>query len=82
MHTEDKSLRSCQVATYSGSRLHERPLRFTWGEEWLEVGQVLEQGYEPDHLFFKVAAADGRVFLLQYWQATDSWEARLGEPAS
>jgi hypothetical protein len=72
----------CQVATYSGSRLHERPLRFTWGEQWLEVRQVLEQGYGPDHLFFKVKAADGRVFRLQYRQAADSWEARVCKPAS
>jgi hypothetical protein len=71
----------CQVATYSGSRLHERPLRFTWGEEWLEVRQVLEQGYEPDHLFFKVLAADGRVFRLQYHRAEDSWGARICQPA-
>jgi len=77
---EDKNLRRCQVATYSGSRVHERPLKFTWRDEWLEVRQVLEQGYEPDHLFFKVAAADGRVFLLQYRQTADSWEARLCEP--
>ena len=67
----------CQVATYSGSRLHERPLRFTWGQEWLEVRQVLEQGYEPDGLFFKVAAADGRAFLLRYRQAADFWEIEL-----
>jgi hypothetical protein len=72
----------CQVATYSGSRLHERPLRFTWGEEWLEVRQVLEQGYEPDHLFFKVQAADGRTFLLQYRQAADCWEAKVCAPPS
>ncbi len=70
----------CQVATYSGSRLHERPLRFTWREQWLEVREVLEQGYGPDHLFFKVVAADGRVFLLQYREAVDSWEARVCDP--
>jgi len=70
----------CQVATYSGSRLHERPLRFTWREQWLEVREVLEQGYGPDHLFFKVVAANGRVFLLQYREAADSWEVRVCDP--
>jgi len=70
----------CQVATYSGSRLHERPLRFTWGEQWLEVREVLEQGYGPDHLFFKVVAADGRVYLLQYQGDTDYWEAKVCGP--
>jgi hypothetical protein len=67
----------CQVTTYSGHRLHERPLSFTWGEEWLEVRQVLEQSYGPDHLLFKVAAADGRRYLLTYHQAADAWEVRI-----
>ena len=67
----------CQVSTYSGFRIHERPLSFTWGEEWLEVRQVLQQGYTPDHLFFKVAAADGRVYLLSYHRFSDSWEASI-----
>ena len=67
----------CQVSTYSGSRLHERPLRFTWGEEWLEVREVLAQGYGPDRLFFKVDAADGRLYLLTYRRLSDSWEAKV-----
>lgn len=67
----------CQVATYSGHRLHARPLSFTWGEQWLEVREVLEQGYGPDHLFFKVAATDGRLYLLTYYQLADSWEVKV-----
>jgi hypothetical protein len=67
----------CQVSTYSGHRLHERPLSFTWKGERLAVRQVLEQGYGPDSLFFKVAAADGGVYLLQYHRSADSWEASV-----
>lgn len=67
----------CQVETYSGVRLHERPRRFTWGEEWLEVRQVLKRWAEPHHLFFKVLAADGRTYLLKYHHLEDLWEARL-----
>lgn len=66
-----------QVETYSGSRLHERPRRFTWGEEWLEVRQVLKRWADPQHLYFKVHAADGQVYLLKYHQLQDRWEARL-----
>ncbi len=72
----------CRVVTYCGFRVHERPLRFTWGGQWLEVREVLEQGYGPDHLFFKVAAADGRVYLLQYRWVADSWEAGVCGPAA
>ena len=65
----------CQVSTYSGHRLHERPLSFTWKEQRLEVREIREQGYGPDSLFFKVVAADGGLYLLQYTWGTDSWEA-------
>jgi hypothetical protein len=64
----------CQVSTYSGHRLHERPLAFTWKGQRLAVREVLEQGYGPDSLFFKVAAADGGVYLLVYQRGADSWE--------
>jgi hypothetical protein len=68
---------SAQVSTYSGSRLHERPLNFTWQGQRLEVREVLERGYGPDSLFFKVVATDGRVYLLEYHGAADFWEVRV-----
>jgi hypothetical protein len=71
----------CQVETYSGSRLHERPRRFSWGGAWLEVQEVLRQWSEPEHLHFKVAAADGRIYLLTYCRPAEAWEVRpLGRP--
>ncbi len=69
----------CQIETYSGFRLHEHPRRFTWGEVWLEVNQVLEQWMTPGSLCFKVSA-DQRVFLLTYNKAQDDWEAELIGP--
>lgn len=70
-------MRPCQVETYSGYRLHERPRRFTWGTHWLEVRQVLKRWSEPQHLYFKVAAADGGAYLLRYCQPKEIWEVRL-----
>ncbi len=75
-----KLLISSQVETYSGYRLHERPRRFTWGEKWLQVRRVLARWSGPDHLSFKVAAEDGRVFLLTYHQLADAWEVKLRAP--
>jgi len=66
-----------QVETYSGSRLHEGPRRFCWQEEWLEVRRILARWYEPEALHFKVEAADGRVYQLEYHQSTDHWEVCL-----
>jgi hypothetical protein len=69
----------CRVETYSGFRLHERPRRFTWGETWLTVEQVLDRWVAPGGLGFKVKVGD-RTYLLEYDQSGDVWEAGLVEP--
>lgn len=68
----------CQVETYSGFRLHERPRRFTLGEAWLEVTEVLAQWYGPDSLSFKVKAGDSRVYILTHNFSRDSWDVTAG----
>jgi hypothetical protein len=69
----------CRVETYSGFRLHERPRRFTWGETWLEVEEVVEQWVAPGRLGFKVKVGD-RTYLLEYDQVRDAWDAGLVKP--
>jgi hypothetical protein len=66
------------VETYSGARLHERPRRFTWEGQWLEVRQVLATWHTPQGLHFQVATADGRIFLLQYEPRADTWTVQPG----
>jgi hypothetical protein len=63
----------CQVESYSGFRLHERPRRFSWGETWLEVQQIIEQWVTPEYFGFKVRVTD-RVYLLKYQYIQDVWE--------
>jgi len=63
----------CQVETYSGSRLHERPRRFTWMGAWLEVAAVRAQWRGPEELHFELVAADGGVFRLTYHFLRDEW---------
>jgi hypothetical protein len=69
----------CQVETYSGARLHERPRRFTRGGEWLTVRRVVEQWREPQLLCFRVVAEDQRLYLLSYQVLQDAWEVELAE---
>jgi hypothetical protein len=69
----------CQVETYSGSRLHERPRRFTRGAAWLEVRRILARWRDPHHLYFKVLAEDQGVYFLSYDLQEDAWEV---QPAS
>jgi hypothetical protein len=69
-----------QVETYSGHRLHEKPLRFTMQGTWLTVVQVLSRWQEPGILGFTVLAEDGQKYTLWYTQEQDLWKAALSCP--
>ena len=66
----------CRVESYSGFRVHERPRRFTWGETWLEIDQIMAQWVTPASYCFRVRVKD-RVYRLEYHQAEDTWEVEL-----
>ncbi len=68
------------VETYSGHRLHERPLRFQWQEAWQTVVQVLSRWQEPDGLGFTVLADDGLKYILEYNQENDFWKVGTSPP--
>lgn len=70
----------CRVESYSGFRLHERPRRFTWGETWLAIDQIVAQWMTPSAYRFRVRVKD-RVYHLEYRPAEDVWEVDLiGSP--
>jgi hypothetical protein len=62
------------VETYSGHRLHERPLRFRRGGTWYTVVQVLARWQEPGVLGFKVVADNGKKYILEYNQEQEIWK--------
>jgi hypothetical protein len=70
-------LQPCQVETYSGYRVHERPRRFTWQGEWLEVRRVVSRWQEPENLGFIVTANDSRRYFLKYHFHRDAWEVLI-----
>ncbi len=55
-----------QVECYSGQKADERPVRFRLESHEYTVKDVLDQWYDPDHIFFKVRADDGRVYILRH----------------
>lgn len=65
---------SALVETYSGHRLHERPLRFRREGAWYRVDKILARWQEPGVLGFKVLADDGQKYLLEYIQEQDIWK--------
>ncbi len=65
------------VETYSGHRLHERPVKFQSEGSWYTVVQVLARWQKPGALCFRVLAGDGRKYLLEYNQEHDFWKVGL-----
>jgi hypothetical protein len=55
-----------EVECYAGLKADEKPVRF-----WLEgqaymVKEVIDQWYGPEHMFFKVRAEDGNLYVLRH----------------
>lgn len=69
-----------QVECYSGYKVNERPVAFTFqGHRW-EVSDIMDRWYEggvkpeePAIDYFKVKTNDGSVFILQYVAHSDVW---------
>jgi len=55
-----------RVECYAGQRDSERPVRFLVENHSYFVSEVLDQWYGPEHIFFKVRADDGNVYILQH----------------
>ncbi len=61
------------VEWYSGYTLYDRPRRFLWKRQWLEVITVLERGYVPDGAYIKILASDHGIYRLEYSLDQDVW---------
>jgi hypothetical protein len=70
-----RSLRlSDLVETYSGHRLHEKPLRFQKQGSWYRVVKIVARWQKPGVLGFRVLAEDGKQYTLEYIQEQDVWK--------
>jgi predicted homoserine dehydrogenase-like protein len=73
-----------QVECYSGYKVNEYPIAFTFqGRRW-DISEVVDRWYEggisPDKSvvdYFKVKTNDGSVFILRYVSDTDIWSIRI-----
>jgi hypothetical protein len=54
------------VECYAGRVGDERPVRFRLDGHSYIVNSVLDQWYGPEHIFFKVRADDGNVYILRH----------------
>ena len=53
------------VECYAGRTGDERPVRLRLDGPHI-VGSVLDQWYGPEHMFFKVRADDGNLYILSH----------------
>lgn len=82
----DKEFVPAQVECYSGYKISERPVAFTFHGRRMEISEILDRWYEGgiDHQapvidYFKVKTADGSVFILRYEKEADEWSICRGE---
>ena len=75
-----------QVECYAGRKADERPVGFRLDEDEYTVEEVLDTWYGPEHVFFKIRADDGGVYILQHeisvpdgdWELVSFREPRRG----
>ncbi|MBN1381466.1 MAG: hypothetical protein JXA41_07315 [Deltaproteobacteria bacterium] len=72
-----------QVGSYSGYKLNERPVAFTFQGERRVIQGIVDRWYEggvdssrPFINYFKVKTTDGHVHLLLYQSELDAWSMR------
>lgn len=78
-----------QVECYSGYKVNERPVAFTYrGHRW-SVAEIMDHWYEggiepsrPAMDYFKVRTAEGPVFLLRYNSLFDAWGLMVSDTTS
>jgi hypothetical protein len=62
------------VECYAGYREEETPRRFSIGERSVEVARVIERWITPDYRYFRLAADDGRMYVIRQGVASGKWE--------
>ncbi len=53
------------VETYDGYKAEESPRRFRFGQQELEVVEIVDRWYGPGESYFKVLAGDGNHYVLK-----------------
>jgi hypothetical protein len=65
-----------QVQCYAGRKADERPIRFWLNDHEYLVEEVVDQWYGPEHVFFKLQASDGNLYILRHQTSAleGAWE--------
>ena len=67
------------VECYAGGRGDETPRRIRFGERAIDVVEVIDRWFGPDHRYFKVRGADRATYIIRQDLPTQGWELTLYE---
>jgi hypothetical protein len=62
-----------EVQCYAGYRADERPRSFILNERTHIIEHIIDRWRSPEFEFFKVAADDGKVYLLKHDMRQHAW---------
>ena len=65
---------SVRVSCYEGYRGEEEPRRLWFGERAVEVVEIVDRWFAPDHRYFKVRGNDNGTYIIRYDETTGVWE--------
>jgi hypothetical protein len=68
-----------KVDCYAGHRGEETPRRLELGGRCVQVVEVVDRWFGPDHRYFKILGDDGAIYLLRVDDAADRWELVMFE---
>ncbi|MBI5251764.1 MAG: hypothetical protein HY912_19905 [Desulfomonile tiedjei] len=74
--TDPKLWNRTAVRCLASSRANERPISFLVDDREIKVRNILKSWREPDYLYFKTEAEDGRVYDIRHHEYEDTWQVR------
>jgi hypothetical protein len=63
-----------KVFCYSGNEYPDRPVSILLDGNRFEISRIIARWRTPEGRFFRVVAADDRVFDLHYFEVGDAWK--------
>jgi hypothetical protein len=74
MNEQSNNVLQINVQCYAGYRGEETPRAIWLASRKIEVTQILDRWFAPDHRYFKCLGDDGAVYIIRHDQTTWTWE--------
>ena len=71
-----------RVECYAGHRGDETPRRIFFDDRTVEVTEVVDRWFGPDHTYFKVQGSDQATYIIRQEIPTHGWELTMYQSAS